>query len=180
MDAFNGRILVIEMTEAIQPYIDNAIQELKLMRIVVREKSGSANVPANISIDFIDCELGMLTTVGNNRVNIERGSMDGADLTSTAIIIRATKIAKDVKAKTSTKIEYSAGVEIDGTTWLNASSLVSKATVYTALAWDVTRDSVIRSVSDEFYGGKMVRGDGKFTSIVVQDATIAPEKPSVA
>jgi hypothetical protein len=93
----------------IQDDIDLNVKKLGLLRVVVHNGSGPADVPENVSVDFHDCSMDKLTTRGNNRINVERGTIASADLTGTAAIIRNATISGDLALRDS-KVELHTAV----------------------------------------------------------------------
>lgn len=158
---------------AIQEKLDKALTDAgrNMPRVVVNNESGDANVPANMSVDFRNCSISSLTTAGNNRINIEGGSVSGdMNLTGTALIARNCTLSGTVNASSSSKIEFDNVTANGQVNVTSTSQMVGKHCTYTQQV-SLSSKSVLRSVLDTFSGTQMLTLADAGTSAVVLQCT---------
>lgn len=130
-------------------------------KVTINGESGDANIPENMNVDLRGCTISSLTTAGNNRVNVEGGSISGSvSLKGTAIIIRNCTISGAITADKGpgggSKIELDRATVSQPIT-LNSSELTSRHSTYSGSSvWTLTKGSVLRSLLDTINGQTML------------------------
>jgi hypothetical protein len=143
-----------------------------LPRAVIRNDSGSLHVPKHVSVDLIDCSIDSLTTDGDNRINIERGTLNNAQFTDTALIARDCT-GKGAISASGSKLEFNRAILTSEITLTNASNLVSNQSTYNgSQAFNASGGAKVVSWQDKFTGSGVVIASGGWTNIRLVDATI--------